>query len=227
MRPPSQASDWSVTCSFVFCICGRLVTMPTSVPARSARTSACSRSRRLGRHIMSFLQDVALHVCLPACMAAWPLRLLCALALERFCSLRAPQLLRRQVVSARINTLSRTCADCLAWLIQRSLCRSGSRSSTLLLPSGDCHGQSRATFTRAWVTWRCGAAEGVGHTRARAAPASGYLRGNCAYQENRGGCQQQLWGDSEADAGSAGSSQELGCGCGGFFQTLRRPSKTS
>ena len=104
--------------------------MPASVPACSARTSPCSLG---GSAAISFSQDAALHVCLPACMAAWPLRLLCVLAVQCLCNLRAPQLLWLQVVSATINRLSRTCAACVAQLLQTSSCRSSPSSSAVCL----------------------------------------------------------------------------------------------
>ena len=104
--------------------------MPASVPACSARTSPCSLG---GSAAISFSQDAALHVCLPACMAAWPLRLLCVLAVQCLCNLRAPQLLWLQVVSATINRLSRTCAACVAQLLQTSSCRSSHSSSAVCL----------------------------------------------------------------------------------------------
>ena len=104
--------------------------MPASVPACSARTSPCSLG---GSAAISFSQDAALHVCLPACMAAWPLRLLCVLAVQCLCNLRALQLLWLQVVSATINRLSRTCAACVAQLLQTSSCRSSHSSSAVCL----------------------------------------------------------------------------------------------
>ena len=75
-------------------------------------------------------------LCTSACLRAWrlwPLRLLCVLTVQCLCSLRAAQLLWLQVVSATVNTLSRTCAACVARLLQTSSCRASPSSLTACL----------------------------------------------------------------------------------------------